>query len=131
MTMPKGYVARKGDVVLVRARVKYDSDDAVERVHLAILDCEHAHIAVAPEFLTGLCGREWAVDDRVTIDEGDEGLVPATVRAVAGENVWIEYDPGGFATVGTLDLRPAPVDPVDEPFVVQPPPLPEPEEPAQ
>jgi len=80
---------RKGDVVALRASVKYDWSAGDEFLHVKV-DGHYGDITVKRECVAGLVAP--------SLDDGDKvqsALGLGTVRAVRGDNAWIELDAAG------------------------------------
>jgi hypothetical protein len=82
MPLPEGYRPREGDVVTVRARVKYNLEDPDEWVHLQTLVPSRyggggANFTVEPHEITALVSREWkpGMLVRNCSDRSERGIV--------------------------------------------------------
>jgi hypothetical protein len=123
MPIPEGYLPRRGDVVVVRAEVRYDvkpSEDTDEDgVQVFVRPLEgYTDVRVPVRTLVGLWSRRFYEGDRVRaiVEPGAVG----TVAAISDEHVWVKFDatatlPEHFETFRSENLKP--IDPVDEPFV--------------
>jgi hypothetical protein len=130
MPLPEGYLPRKGDIVLVQARVRYDADrcNADSDCSLEIVGSEHRHFFQPLAEVHALHCRKWNAGDRVKSAEFDG---PGEVLATCDDQVWVMCetgeDEGGKYTLEANQLdpyvEPAPGDEWDaiDPVTIPPP----------
>jgi hypothetical protein len=83
MPLPEGYLPRKGDELLVRARVTYDCEVGDADVHVAMVGAEHKKYMIPLAEIHSLHARKWSEGDRVQNDWGWFEVV-----AVSDDQVW-------------------------------------------
>jgi hypothetical protein len=115
MTLPKGYLPKKGDELLIRATVKYDVDrkrdpDDPVWVHLKPVGGHNSFVA-SLDAVAGLHCRKWDVGAMVTSGEF-EGT--GEVIATHGTEVWVKDFEGDLWTVAANDLDLAPAGTMTE-----------------
>lgn len=96
MQVPVGYRPRRGDVVTIDAMVKYDASRIDEEVCVQVGEVA---VWVPISSLDSL--------KRVKIEVGDQvksGILVGIVRAICGDNVWVESTDGIFQTVSAQSL---------------------------
>ena len=93
MSLPEGYLPRKGDVVILHATVRYDFDPGgSDNVSLSLSIREHDSNFVPLDKIVGLHARHWEPGDKVRIiSNGQFG----EVVAVSDDAVWIKREDGG------------------------------------
>jgi hypothetical protein len=103
MPIPEGYLPRKGDEVLVRARAKRDArpEDPDIECYLEIIGQEHQKFFLKASEIHSIYVRCWNIGDTVTADDG-----PAEVIAVDGSDVWVRDLDGVRWTVEANQLAP-------------------------
>jgi len=124
MSLPKGYLPREGDVLVVHAKVKFDVQPGEDLVHVKV---EHNGFAVTLSKVVGIALLKFDVGERVVCK--DDASCVGEVVAICDDAVWIRVDErspwrrehGEFATVRGKNLERCPV-PV-EPVRVEPPPV--------
>lgn len=91
---------KKGDVVAVRATVKYDFETDDGRVYVDLDGAYASGVALPPEKLLGLVHPHLVVGDRVRC-----GNVAGTIMGIAGGWAWIQIAPDQFisAALGLVD----------------------------
>ena len=108
MTLPKGYLPKEGDELLIRATVKYDvhkdATDETTYVHLRPVG-GHTSFMVDVAAVAGIYCRNWDVGAMVTSGEF-EGT--GEVIATHGTEVWVKDFEGELWTVEANDLELAP-----------------------
>lgn len=94
MGLPTDYWPREGDVLIVRATVKYDVDPGEEDVHILVGSNTYTPVRIPLADVTGVHCRRWEVKDRVRVMDGSIGLlgVDATVIGTHGEWAWVKLD---------------------------------------
>lgn len=111
-----GYLPREGDILTIRAIVKYDVEAGEDRVHIRPFGA-HTDSSVPLKSdgtlaeVTLYC-RHWSEGDLVIVcfthrDPDYRGL-DGQVLAVFGEAVWVKFGSGTPQTVLANDLTPAP-----------------------
>ena len=107
MTLPKGYLPKKGDELLVRAKVAYDVEDHDADVHLIPIGANHKRLVVPLDLVHAIVLRKWKKGDKVRSAEF-EGT--GVVVAADGPWVWIKEIDGENAdsmwTLEANDLEP-------------------------
>jgi hypothetical protein len=109
----KNYIPREGDVVLLRARVKYDfgpaDDPEVEQVWFR-LEGDYQDRRLPLDRIQEVVERQWQVGDKVRSvnDHEDCGEVIAIHERMA----WVKHLSGSFLSYPGLDLE---FDPVENP----------------
>lgn len=105
MSLPEGYLPRKGDEVLIRARM-ITADDGEEH-YLAIVGREHHKVFLSNSEIHSLHCRHWNEGDRVT---SEEFAGPGIVLATSDEWVWVMcetgYEEGVRYTFAANELEP-------------------------
>ena len=125
--MPKGYLPREGDVLLLLARVKYDvevgdtafgEEDKGPTVWVRLIG-DYQDRRVPLKEVHSVVGRTWRVGDKVRSlnDHNDRGEVVAVKDGMA----WVQHVSGSFLTYAGLDLERDPA--LDEAEVPSAPPL--------
>jgi hypothetical protein len=109
MPLPEGYRPRKGDELLIRAKVEFDVDLEEKDVHLRV---DYHKLVIPLAEVQALHIRSWKKGDRVLDEDGLLG----TVIALHGSSVWVKRDavgdePADMWTFEANDLRPAPPKP--------------------
>jgi len=105
MPLPKGYLPRNGDEVLIRARAKRDtSEDADGEGYFEIVGREHNKFFMQPSEIHSLYLRNWDIGTMVTCGGEFEG--PAEVIAVDGAEVWCRTENGIRWTIEANELEP-------------------------
>jgi hypothetical protein len=107
MPIPKGYLPRKGDIVLVQARAKRDAypNEPEIQCYFEVVGQETAKFFMSASEIHSIYARNWSVGDEVMSADGcDHGVVVATMD----DQVWVkvnptEDDPAGF--MGTFDAN--------------------------
>jgi hypothetical protein len=92
MPLPEGYLPRKGDEVLIRARAMHDlrPDDDAGGCHFEIIGAEHKSVFLSRDQIYGLHCRKWNEGDRVRVIGEPETV--GEIVAARGKYVWIEVD---------------------------------------
>lgn len=109
MPLPEGYLPRKGDEVLVRARVKSDNHAHDGEFFLEIVGRTHHNFFMSIDEIHSLHFRHW--------NEGDAVIYPGFVGrceviACDGDAVWIRSFANNRTTVNANELEPY-VEPVE------------------
>lgn len=106
MSLPKNYTPRKGDVLLVRATVKYDSYTEGDREAVSVSVGRYdSHASVGPEQIERILIPFFNVGEVVTI----EGIADLwKIRAIQGDAAWVQSIDGVFKTVLARTLTIAP-----------------------
>jgi hypothetical protein len=104
MKIPDKFIFRQGDLVTVKARVRFD-DDMDTRLQVELVGSPHTRTSLKREELLSLEGREWQAGDGVRVRNSSD---PAKVVAFHKGMAWIEYPSGAMSTYAALDLE---VDP--------------------
>ena len=110
MTLPKGYLPKEGDELLIRATVKYDvrikkdATDETTYVHLRPVG-GHTSFMVDVAAVAGIYCRNWDVG-AIVISGEFEGT--GEVIATHGTEVWVKDFEGELWTVEANDLELAP-----------------------
>jgi hypothetical protein len=106
MPLPEGYLPRKGDEVLIRARAKRDTridDDPETACYLEIVGKEHQSVFLPRSGIHSLYCRKWNVGDRVR-DIGEPETVGKVVAA-HDKYVWIRADKGDCMYMLTFEAN--------------------------
>lgn len=115
MTLPEGYLPRKGDILIVHATVEYEVEPGEADVHVVVADQSYRQLAVPLKKVVGLYSRAWEVGARVTTANGASLYLRGEVVATHGDQVWVKMDIHGV--MGTFDLE---ADPGSRPIEEQP-----------
>ena len=104
MNVPKGYRPREGDVVAVRAKVRFDFDldpRDDKNVHVTLDGWKEMRVPLSD--LVAVEARTWKKGDRVrnVNDYSDRGEIIAFLDGQA----WVKLGGGRFATFSSLDLE--------------------------
>lgn len=116
MPLPEGYLPRKGDEVLIRARAKRDTDADGEG-YFEIIGAEHYKLFMNAEEVHSLYRRQWNEGDLVKSVEFDGR---GRVVAVSDDYVWVVaetgLDEGGYYTLEAnhLELWEEPIPTITE-----------------
>lgn len=118
MSIPEGYLPRKGDVVVLHAVVKYDVNptedaDSEEGLQVWVTPKEyHSSSRVPLKTLVGVYSRYFEEGERVRFVNEPQTI--ATVLAICDEFVWLKTEIGGtYLTNPAVDLEPVPEPVVD------------------
>jgi hypothetical protein len=108
MPLPEGYLPRKGDEVLVRARAKRDTNiDVDSEGYLELVGQEHHKFFMNVSEIHSLYRRQWNEGDRV---KSIEFYGPGLVIGISDEWVWVlcetGEDEGGRYTLTANELEP-------------------------
>jgi hypothetical protein len=104
MPLPEGYLPRKGDIVLVQARAKRDTNlDEDSEGFFELVGREHRNFFMLPSEIHSIHCRKWEVDDRVRIIGTS---FPMEVIGVCDDKVWCRYPNGTMATYEANQLEP-------------------------
>jgi hypothetical protein len=92
MPLPEGYLPRKGDIVLVQARAKRDTNlDVDSEGYFEIIGQEHCKFFMDVSAIHSLHCRRWNEGDRVKSIEFDG---PGLVIGISDEWVWVLCETG-------------------------------------
>jgi hypothetical protein len=109
MKVPDNYRFRAGDVVTVRARVRFNQEDGDEEdgVHVELVGSAYTRTRLTRDLLVTLEGRVWEAGDvvRNVNDHEDVGEVRAFENGVA----WVRLNTGAYASYPALDLEDVPL----------------------
>jgi hypothetical protein len=93
MPLPEGYLPRKGDELLIRAKVSFDVETDDEDIHLELIGAERKKIMIPLANVHELHQRSWKKGEKVRSREFDGiGLVMAIdspwiwIKEISGEN---------------------------------------------
>jgi hypothetical protein len=116
MPLPEGYLPRKGDEILVRARVKSDNHAHDDEFFLEIVGRTHHNFFMSIDEIHSLHCRHW--------NEGDAVIYPGfigkcEVIACDGDAVWIKSFTNNRTTVNANELEPY-VEPKPDEFKIDP-----------
>lgn len=89
MTLPTGYLPRKGDVLILHGTAKYDYDAGDTYVHV-VMDGRAAAVAIDFEDIKGVFCRKWDIGDKVRAFNNP--AIFGTVVAVYEDQVWMKVD---------------------------------------
>lgn len=112
---------RKGDLLTVAAKVRFDYHPGDPFVHVRV---GHSDCGIETEHVLELASREWEQGDVVRIVGTIVSL--GEVVATCDGMVWVKTYTGEFATFASTSLEPVVV--AQEPAEPEPPPEPEPQE---
>ncbi len=106
MPLPEGYLPREGDVLLLRAKVKFDVDPEDTSVHATCIGCTYRDVTIPLEEVFGLHFRAWEPHDKVQNIHDHEDC--GEVFAVCDDKVWVKLDTGAMATfeANALEAQP-------------------------
>lgn len=109
MPLPNGYLPRKGDLLLIRVKVKHDVSEGEEDVHFSLPGREYSSHIVELTEIAALHCRAWEAGDKI-VYRGNPGEVVAT----CGTEAWIrDYHADQMKTVSANELIPMP-EPVEQ-----------------
>jgi hypothetical protein len=107
MPLPEGYLPRRGDELLIRAKVSFDVETDDEDVHLEPIGAEWKKVMIPLAEVYALHCRTWKKGEKVTQANWGSG----TIIAVHENMVWVQLAlTGGLATFEANALEPY-VDP--------------------
>ncbi len=94
MSLPEGYLPRRGDEILIRVRALHDArtDETDSMVHVEVVGNEHRKLFVDLDNIHSLYCRKWNEGDKVTCKGEFEGH--GTVISTHADSVWVEQDGG-------------------------------------
>jgi hypothetical protein len=103
MPLPEGYLPRRGDELLIRAKVSFDVEPDDEDVHLEPIGAEWKKIMIPLADVHDLHCRTWKKGEKVTQANWGSG----TIIAVHENMVWVQLAlTGGLATFEANALEP-------------------------
>lgn len=112
MKVPPDYLFREGDLVTIRARVRFTTEPGDEDVHLKIAESS-SHARVLIKDVVSLEGRTWDLEDRVVFKGAPSE--PGEVVATSGDKVWVKIErTGDYVTADSIDLDPVPPQPAKD-----------------
>ena len=100
MPLPQGYRPRKGDELLVRARVTYNCEVGDADVHVAMAGAEHKKYMIPLADIYSLHARKWNEGDRVQNDWGWFEVI-----AVSEDQVWAKLLGATGPSHSTIGLK--------------------------
>ncbi len=113
MPLPKGYLPRHGDTLIIHAVVEFDvqkgdtDGDGNPNVHLSPAGATWKRFAIPLSDVVGIFARAWAVDDKVRYPAIGIG----TIIATHGDQAWVSFSGSDeLMTLHANDLEPAPDD---------------------
>lgn len=103
MNLPENYEARKGDIVLVRATVRYtlDSEHGPATISVSVGRYDTV-VSIEPEQIERVLIPFFEVGEIVTIGDGTLGLWK--IRAIQDGAAWIQSPDGVFKTTSAVSL---------------------------
>lgn len=110
MPLPKDYLPRDGDIIVVHAKVKFDVDPGEDRAHIRVVG-SHQDISVPLDKIVQIHCRKWSEGDEVVWNDRH-----GTVLAVHEDNCWLSV-PGhcpSLVTAPANDLEPLAIAPETE-----------------
>lgn len=132
MPLPKGYLPREGDVLVLHVKTRFDVEsrdvsfgDRKIQVHVSpIGGSSYHHFAVPLEDVVGIHCRKWSEGDRVrsTDEMAPVNMTTGTVVATHEDKAWVQFDNGPLETVSANDLTAEPT-PDETPLESVPSPL--------
>lgn len=107
MSLPEGYLPRRGDEFLIRVRALHDArtDETDSMVHVEVVGNEHRKVFVDLDNIHSIYCRKWNVDDRVNL-LGTAYEIPLEVIGVCDDKVWVRFPSGTMATYEANELEP-------------------------
>lgn len=112
MKVPPDYLLREGDLVTIRATVRYTTEPVDEDVHLKVVGSS-SHVRIPVKEVVSLEGRFWDLEDRVVFKGAPSE--PGEVVATSGDKVWVKIDrTGDYVTADSIDLEPVPPQPAKD-----------------
>jgi hypothetical protein len=106
MPLPKGYLPREGDIVVLHAKVKYDVTPGEDRVLVKAIG-SFGDISTPLDKVVSLHCRNWNEGDMV-IDPGNLSHGSGKVLAVFDDVVWVKFRAAYPETIHANRLAPAP-----------------------
>lgn len=99
-----GYLPREGDILTIRAKVKYDVEAGEDTIHIRPIGA-FSDVSVPLNDTVDLYSRHWNEGDKVTL-ESHPGI--GTVLSVCDSMVWVKFSIGTPKTIAANNLMPAP-----------------------